>query len=95
MKKFLSIMIVAIALSIPAKVLADELSVNIDVKSGDSTTKILGADIYALVDNQLVEITISPDKLPFKMNLKAGALRIKSFWATNKQIQEGLKKEAE
>lgn len=94
MKKFLSIasvLTVALLLN-TSMVKADELTVNIDVKSGDSVTKVLGADVYALIDDQLVEITVSPDRLPFKANLKFGALRIKSFWATNKQYQ-GIMKE--
>lgn len=89
MKKFLSIAsVLTVALLLNASIVkADELAVNIDVKSGDSTTKILGADVYALIDDQLVEITVSPDRLPFKANLKFGALRIKSFWGTNNQLQ--------
>ena len=89
----ISLLMGLLALSLNNPVKADELTVNIDVKSGESITKVLGADIYALVDDQLVEITVSPDKLPFKWNFKAGALRIKSFWATNNQIQGITKKE--
>lgn len=95
MKKIWSISLLTglLILGFNQSVKADELTVNIDVKSGESTTKILGADIYALVDDQLVEITVSPDKLPFKANLKFGALRLKGAWITNNQIQGITKKE--
>lgn len=97
MKKFLSIAsVLTVALLLNASIVkADELTVNIDVKSGESVTKVLGADIYALVDDQLVEITVSPDRLPFKANLKFGALRIKSFWGTNNQLQNIRKEDQE
>ena len=97
MKKFLSIAsVLTVALLLNASIVkADELAVNIDVKSGDSVTKVLGADIYALIDDQLVEITVSPDRLPFKANLKFGALRIKSFWGTNNQLQNIRKEDQE
>ena len=97
MKKFLSIAsVLIVALLLNASIVkADELAVNIDVKSGDSVTKVLGADVYALIDDQLVEITVSPDRLPFKANLKFGALRIKSFWGTNNQLQNIRKEDQE
>lgn len=75
--------LLCIAFTLP--VIADELKVNIGVESGDKETQIVGADIYATIDNKLYEITISPDKLPFKMNLKAGALRLKGLFLTEKQ----------
>lgn len=68
--------------------LADELTIKIDVAQGETPVKILGADIYANIDNKLTEITVSPDNIPFKWNFKAGALRIKSFWATKNQFNE-------
>ena len=89
----ISLLVGLLALSLNNLVKADELTVNIDVKSGESVTKVLGADIYALVDDQLVEITVSPDKLPFKANLKFGALRLKGAWITNRQYQGITKKE--
>ena len=67
-------------------VLADEMDIKLNVTQGDKPVEILGGDFYANIDGKLTEITISPDKLPFKWNFKAGALRIKSFWATEKQF---------
>lgn len=97
MKKFLSIAsVLTVALLLNASIVkADELAVNIDVKSGDSVTKVLGADVYALIDDQLVEITVSPDRLPFKANLKFGALRLKGAWITNRQYQGIMKEDVE
>ena len=91
----ISLLVGLLALSLNNPVKADELTVNIDVKSGESVTKVLGADVYALVDDQLVEITVSPDKLPFKANLKFGALRLKGAWITNKQYQGIMKEDVE
>ena len=68
-------------------VLADDLKITINIDAGESQTKVVGADIYALVDGNLAEITISPDKLPFKTNLKVGAFRLKSFWMTENQTK--------
>lgn len=84
MKK-LFLLVALLLLSAPA--FSDELKINVDVQNGDKVTEVVGADIYAKIDDKLVEITVSPDKLPFKMNLKAGALRIKSFWMTDKQAK--------
>ena len=67
-------------------VFADEMDTKLNVTQGDKPVEIVGGDFYANIDGKLTEITISPDKLPFKWNLKAGALRIKSFWATEKQF---------
>lgn len=67
-------------------VFADEMDIKLNVTQGEKPVEVLGADIYANIDGRLTEITVSPDKLPFKMNFKAGALRIKSFWATEKQF---------
>ena len=75
--------LLCVAFTLP--VIADELKVNVGVESGDKATQVVGADIYATIDNKLYEITISPDKLPFKMNLKTGALRAKGLWLTEKQ----------
>lgn len=78
-------LILCVIVSCP--VLADELKINIGVENGDRATQVVGADIYALIDGKLTEITVSPDKVPFKMNLKTGALRIKSVYATEKQLK--------
>lgn len=67
-------------------VLADEMDIKLNITQGEKPVEIVGADIYANIDGRLTEITVSPDKLPFKWNFKAGALRIKSFWATEKQF---------
>lgn len=67
-------------------VLADEMDIKLNVTQGEKPVEIVGGDFYANIDGKLTEITISPDKLPFKWNFKAGALRIKSFWATEKQF---------
>ena len=68
-------------------VLADQLKINVDVSAGNRTTEVVGADIYANIDGKLTEIAVTPDgNIPFKMNLKAGALRIKSFWLTRNQL---------
>ena len=67
-------------------VLADDMDIKLNVTQGDKPVEIVGADIYANIDGRLTEITVSPDKLPFKWNFKAGALRIKSFWATERQF---------
>jgi len=69
-------------------VFADPLEIKLEVTQGEKVVDVVGADIYANIDNKLTEITVSPDKLPFKWNFKAGALRIKSFWATEKQFSE-------
>ena len=58
-------------------VLADQLKITVDVSAGNRTTEVVGADIYANIDGKLTEIAVTPDgNIPFKMNLKAGALRI-------------------
>ena len=67
-------------------VLADEMDIKLNVTQAEKPVEIIGADIYANIDGKLTEITVSPDRLPFKWNIKAGALRIKSFWATEKQL---------
>ncbi len=67
-------------------VFADEMEIKLNVTQADKPVEIIGADIYADVDGRLTEITVSPDKLPFKWNMKAGALRLKSFWLTEKQL---------
>lgn len=84
MKKFLIILSALFFCS--QSVLADEMDIKLDVTQADKPVEIVGADIYANIDGRLTEITVSPDKLPFKWNFKAGALRIKSFWATEKQF---------
>lgn len=77
--------ILALLLFCVQGVFADEMDIKLNVTQGEKPVEILGADIYANIDGRLTEITVSPDKLPFKWNFKAGALRIKSFWATEKQ----------
>lgn len=67
-------------------VFADEMEIKLNVTQADKPVEIIGADIYADIDGRLTEITVSPDKLPFKWNMKAGALRLKSFWLTEKQL---------
>ena len=66
---------------------AEQLKVTVDVSAGNKSTEIVGADIYANIDGKLTEIAVTPDgNVPFKMNLKAGALRLKSFWHTRAQL---------
>lgn len=64
---------------------ADEMAITLDVKQGEKPVEIVGADIYANIDGRQTQITVFPENIPFKMNIKAGALRILSFWATEKQ----------
>ena len=85
MKK-LSILL-ALLIFCSESVLADPLEIELNVKQGEKPVEIVGADVYANIEGNLTEITVSPDKLPFKWNFKAGALRIKSFWATEKQFK--------
>ena len=91
MKKLLAIIICSLV-ALPA--LADSLTVKVDVKSGEAESRVVGADIYTYVGDKLYEVTYQPEDISFKMNLKAGALRIKSFWATRKQL-EGKKETPE
>ena len=75
---------------------ADQLKVTVDVSAGNRSTEIVGADIYANIDGKLTEISVTPDgDVPFKMNLKTGALRIKSFWHTRAQLNGKDKPEVE
>lgn len=67
-------------------VFANEMDIKLNITQGEKPVEIVGADIYANIDGRLTEITVSHDRLPFKWNFKAGALRIKSFWATEKQF---------
>lgn len=69
-------------------VLADELKINIGVESGERKTEVVAADVYAFVDGKPVEITVAPENLAFKMNLKAGAFRLKSFWLTEAKLRK-------
>lgn len=78
--------ILALLLFCVQGVFADEMDIKLNVTQGEKPVEIVGGDFYANIDGKLTEITISPDKLPFKWNFKAGALRIKSFWATEKQF---------
>lgn len=78
--------ILALLLFCVQGVFADEIDIKLNVTQGEKPVEIVGGDFYANIDGKLTEITISPDKLPFKWNFKAGALRIKSFWATEKQF---------
>lgn len=85
MKKILAVSLVLLMTGSVA--LADSLRVNIDVLGPSRPAEIVAADIYVNMDGKLTEIAITPDgNVPFKMNLKAGALRIKSFWHTRAQI---------
>lgn len=73
---------------------ANSLKVTVDVSAGNKTTEVVGADIYTNIDGKLTEVTVTPDgNVPFKMNLKAGALRIKSFWLTRVQLNGKDKEE--
>ena len=85
MKKVL--VAIMVALMVDSMALADQLKVTVDVSAGNRTTEVVGADIYANIDGKLTEVTVAPDgNVPFKMNLKAGALRLKSFWITRNQL---------
>ena len=79
-----------LCLAITYPVLAEELKVTINVKNGNKDTQVLVADIYAIVDGRLTEITVAPDNMPFRMNLKTGALRLKSFYITQKQVLKNI-----
>ena len=86
MKKLVAAIIVTLMAGSMA--LADQLKVTVDVSAGNKTTEVVGADIYANIDGKLTEVTVAPDgNVPFKMNLKAGALRLKSFWITRAQLK--------
>lgn len=87
MKKFLAILLATACILVAGRALAESLTVTVDVKSGDSTGKVVGADIYTYIDDKLYEVTYQPEDLPFKMNIKTGALRLKSFWLTRKQLE--------
>ena len=87
MKKILVILALIGCTLVANQVMAESLTVTVDIKSGDSVGKVVGADIYTYVDDKLYEVTYQPEDVPFKMNLKTGALRIKSFWATRKQLE--------
>ena len=78
--------LLCVAFTLPA--LAEELKINIGVESGEAKTKIVGADIYCLVDDQLAEITIRPDDQAFFANITGGALRLKAFWMTNSKTKK-------
>ena len=91
-KKFLALAVIA---SFGAAALADELKVVVSVENGSKTTEVVGADIYANLNGKLTEITVAPDEMPFKMNAKFGALRLKSFWVTRKQLENATEEKAE
>lgn len=78
--------LLCIAFTLP--VIADELKVNIGVESGDKATQIVGADIYATIDNKLYEVMVRPDDQAFFLNGKFGALRLKSFWMSNAKTEK-------
>ena len=89
MKTLYGIIVGAIlCLAVTYPVFAEELKVTINVENGAKETQVVGADIYALVDGKLTEITVAPDDLAFKMNLKGGAFRLKSFWATQAKLNK-------
>ena len=91
-KKFLALAVIA---SFGAAASADQLKVIVSVENGSKTSEVVGADIYANLNGRLTEITVAPDEVPFKMNGKFGALRIKSFWVTRKQLENARKEKAE
>lgn len=72
---------------------AEQLKVTVDVASGNKSAEVIEANILANIDGKLTEVDITQDgNIPFKLNLKAGALRIRSKYATKTQL---LGKEAE
>lgn len=78
--------LLCIAFTLP--VIADELKVNIGVESGDKATQIVGADIYATIDNKLYEVMVRPDDQAFFLNGKFGALRLRGFWMSNAKTEK-------
>ena len=73
---------------------AEQLKITVDVEATNKTTEIVGADIYANINGKLTEIAVTPDgDVPFKLNLKGGAFRLKSFWITRNQINGKEEKE--
>lgn len=84
MKKF--ILLLALILLCCETTFAEEMEIKLDINEGEKPVEIIGADVYANINGKLTEVTVSPDKLPFKFNFKAGALRIKTFWATERQF---------
>lgn len=87
---FLLGVLLCVLVTIPAK--SESLEITVNVKNNGAENQIVGADIYTYVGDKLYEVTYQPEELPFKMNLKAGALRIRSFWVTKRQL-EGKKVE--
>jgi len=81
-----TVMAICVAMALPT--LADELKVTVGVENGSAETKVVGADIYATIDGKLTEIMVRPDDQAFFMNLKTGALRIKSFWMSNAKTKK-------
>lgn len=72
---------------------ADQLKVTVDVASTNKTTEIIQANILASIDGKVTEIDITQDgNVPFKLNLKGGAFRLRSQYATKAQLTN---KEAE
>ena len=66
---------------------AEQLKVTVDVSAGNKSTEIIEANVLANIDGKLTEVDITQDgNIPFKMNLKAGALRIRSKYATKNQL---------
>lgn len=89
MKNIYSIIVGALlCLIMTTTAFASDLKINVNVESGNKETQIVGADIYALIDGKLTEITVAPDDMAFKTNNKFGALRIKSFWLTKGKVKE-------
>ena len=86
-KTLVTLLTLVLTASIANVALADQLRVTVDVASSGKPAEIVGADIYANIDGKLTEITVTPDgTIPFKLNGKFGALRIKSFWGTRNQM---------
>lgn len=89
MKMLFNVLIGAlVCLMMSYPVLAEELKISINVENGAKETQVVGADVYALIDGKLTEITVAPDDMAFKMNGKFGALRIKSFWLSNRKLEK-------
>ena len=67
--------------------LADTLKVTVDVSAGGKTSEVIEANILANVDGKITEVDITQDgNIPFKMNLKGGAFRLRSKYATKNQL---------
>ena len=85
MKKLLAALIVTLMTGSMA--LADQLKVTVDVEATGKTTEIIEANILANIDGKVTEVDITQDgNVPFKLNLKGGAFRLRSKYATKNQL---------